>query len=489
MGDGPVRKRRAALLPPRTPRKDRTLRAATLRAMAPVGDTSGDPLAAFITAACVPLDRGHASGTIDEAEAILAAHPQVASANIHTAAILGDDATVRQFLARDVRSATAKGGPHGWDALTHLCFSNYLKLDRARSEGFVRAAAALLDAGASANTGWTEKHHPPHPEWEPVLYGAAGIAHHAEMTRLLLARGADPNEGEVVYHAPESYDNAAMKLLVETGKLTEESLTLMLIRKHDWHDVEGAKYLLEHGANPNRSWRHGLTALHHALARDNALLTIELLLEHGADPSLVCRGLSAVARAAREGRSDVLELFERRGISVELLGLDRLIAACARGDAAAVRAIAEREPRLVGELRAMGGDLLARFAGTGNPPGVARLLDLGVDVATPFREGDGYFGEPPGSLAIHIAAWRACLGVLKLLIERGSPVDTPDPNGHTPLALAVKACVDSYWSELATPEAVRSLLEAGASVNGVPYPTGHAEIDALLRAHGKDESS
>src|SRR5207253_2106329 len=96
---------------------------------------SGDPLAAFLEAACVPLDRGHASGTLELAESIRAAYPEVAAANVHAAAILGDDAAVRRFLARDAGAATAKGGPRGWDALTHLCFSRYLRLDRSRSEG------------------------------------------------------------------------------------------------------------------------------------------------------------------------------------------------------------------------------------------------------------------------------------------------------------------------------------------------------------------
>ncbi|MCI0623547.1 MAG: hypothetical protein L0387_18125 [Acidobacteria bacterium] len=92
---------------------------------------TGDPLAAFIEAACVPLDRGHGSETLEHAEAILAAHSEVASSDIHTVAILGDDAAVRRFLALDARSATAKGGPRGWDALTHPCFSRYRRLDRA----------------------------------------------------------------------------------------------------------------------------------------------------------------------------------------------------------------------------------------------------------------------------------------------------------------------------------------------------------------------
>ena len=96
-----------------------------------------DPVAAFIHAACVPLDAAHVSGTLDEANAILAANPPVATSSIHTAAILGDEGTVRRFLAEDPTSATAKSGPRGWDALTHLCFSRYLRLDAARSDGFV----------------------------------------------------------------------------------------------------------------------------------------------------------------------------------------------------------------------------------------------------------------------------------------------------------------------------------------------------------------
>jgi hypothetical protein len=141
-----------------------------------------DPLRDFMIAACAPLDTGHSSGTLEQAQAILAAHPEVATHDIYTAAVLGDDATVQRFLALDPASATTKGGPHGWDALTHLCFSRFLRLDRTRSAGFVRAAQALLDAGASANTGFYSHEHRPEPEFESVLYGAAGVAHHPELT-------------------------------------------------------------------------------------------------------------------------------------------------------------------------------------------------------------------------------------------------------------------------------------------------------------------
>ena len=226
-----------------------------------MAETEG-PRAAFIDAALW-------HGQLDPAESILAAHPEIASSDIHTAAILGDDAAVRRFLAHDPANATAKGGPRGWDALTHLCFSKYLRLDRARSDGFVRAATALLDAGASPNTGFYNKEHRPTPTLESVLYGAAGVAHHPELTRLLVERGADPNDDEVPYHAPETLDNRAMKILVESGKLTPASMMTMLVRKFDWQDNEGVAWLLAHGADPNFLSHWGDRPLHHSLSRGN----------------------------------------------------------------------------------------------------------------------------------------------------------------------------------------------------------------------------
>ena len=78
-----------------------------------------DPVAAFIRAASAPRE-SHVSGTLEEAELILAQYPRVRRANIYVAAMLADEAGVRDFLARDTANATAKGGPDGWDALTHL---------------------------------------------------------------------------------------------------------------------------------------------------------------------------------------------------------------------------------------------------------------------------------------------------------------------------------------------------------------------------------
>jgi len=444
---------------------------------------AADPAAAFIEAACVPVDGYHSEGTLDNAEAILAKHPETVSASIYTAAILGDEAGVRRLLALDMKNATVKGGLHNWDALTYLCFSRYLRLDRARWTGFVRAAEALLDAGASANTGWYDNTGEPRPYFESAIYGAAGLAQHPELTRLLLERGADPNDEETPYHIPESYDLTVLKVVVESGKLNDTGLNTMLLRKADWHDLEGIRYLLDHGADPNRMtiWKH--TALHQALRRDNAIEIIDAMLDHGADPSLVNGrdGRTAASMAARRGRGDVLESLERRGIPNGFQGVERLIAACAKNDGEVIASIVATEPPLLQELRRVGGTLLAEFAGNGNTAGAGCLLDLGVDVAELYQEGDPYFEIAKESTALHVAAWRARHGTVNFLIARGAPVNVTNARGRTPLDLAIRACVDSYWKRSRTTESIASLLRAGASTSGIELPTGYPEADELIR--------
>ena len=83
-------------------------------------------------------------------------------------------------------------------------------------------STALLDAGASAMTGWWEPSHQPAPEWESALYGAAGIAHDASLTRLLLEHGADPNVpdnsgGMPLHFAASSGSRRVVKLLLAHG--------------------------------------------------------------------------------------------------------------------------------------------------------------------------------------------------------------------------------------------------------------------------------
>ena len=446
-----------------------------------------DPVSAFIEAACVPRHDSHGSGTLEQAQLILQRYPQVATANIHTASILADESTVKKLLAQNPDNATSAGGPNNWDALTHLCFSRYLRLDPTRSESFVNTARALLDAGASANTGWYETIDHPNPRSviESAIYGAAGIAQHPGLTRLLLERGADPNDEETPYHVVETYDNTVLKIMLESGKFNQTSLNTILLRKSDWHDKRGIELALKYGANPNQATRWGFTALHQALRRDNGLIIIELLLNHGADPTIETRdGRSAIHIATRRGRGDVLDLFVKRGFTKSLVEpifyvedpLDPFFAACARNDQAALHAWTVKDLHLDPEA----GTALAEFAGNANTEGVRNLLDRGVPVNALYS-GDPYFDIARDSTALHVAAWRAWPETVKLLIARGAPINALDAKGRTPLALAVKACVDSFWSYRRSPESVKALLEAGATTEGIKIPSGYDEVDALLR--------
>jgi ankyrin repeat protein len=241
---------------------------------------------------------------------------------------------------------------------------------------------------------------------------------------------------------------------------------------------------LEHGANPNYMTHWGFTALHQSLRRDNGLIMIEMLLNHGANPAIKStrEGKSAIDIAIHRGRGDVLDEFERRNISLDLHGVAQLIAACAQNKTEAIHTLTQSKPGLIPELRAKGGTLLAQFAGNANTEGVRNLLDLGVPI-TALYEGNPYFDIAKDSTALHVAAWRAWPETVKLLIARGAPINALDGKGRTALALAVKAAVDSYWTRRRTPDSIQSLLEAGASIANIEIPTGYDEADILLRQY------
>ncbi|HKO12323.1 MAG TPA: ankyrin repeat domain-containing protein [Acidobacteriaceae bacterium] len=447
-----------------------------------------DPVALFLEFASVPRHGSHAAGTLDQANLILSRYPQVATASIYTAAVLADEPAVRTFLARDPALATASGGPYAWDALTWLSFSRYLRLDATRSDAFVATARALLEAGASANTGWWENtdDEPPRPFLESVLYAAAGLARNPGLTRLLLEYGADPNDDETCYHAPESYDNAVMQILIESGRCNERSLAWLAARKADWHDEKGLLLALDGGADPNymTQWKH--SPFQHSIRRDNGLVMIEMFLDHGADPYLrnTADQRNAFQMAAYHGRGDILAELERRGFAPNYDGatpdLDALVAACARASA---EEVARRiTPDLRRQLLDLGGALLARFAGAANLDGVRVLLNLGVPVDALWSEGDPYFEVARNSTALHVAAWRAHHDVVRELIARGADVNATDARGRRPLLLAVTACIDSYWMRRRKPDSVAALLAAGATTKGIKLPTGYEAIDELLLA-------
>lgn len=446
-------------------------------------DASDDPVNTFISVACVDRHGWHGGGTLNDAETILAKYPDVATANIYSAAVLGDEKDIRGWLTRDRQLATAKGGPHDWDTLTYLCFSRYLRLDKARADSFAACARALLESGASANTGWMETiDTPPRQIIESAIYGAAGVARSIAVTQVLLDFGADPNDEETPYHAAETYDNEVLEILLQSGRFNERSLATVAARKCDWHDDAGLLLALDHGANPNYMtvWKH--SPLHQSIRRDNGLVMIEQLLDHGADPLLAntVDGRNAFQMAAYHGRGDILNALDRRGFKYEFKGIDTLVASCARGDVEAAQHLLEAVKELREQLHAIGGTLLAQFSGPGIDTAVRALLAVGVSPNALWPTGDGYWDLAPASTALHVAAWRANHDVVNTLITAGAPVNARDARNRTALQLAVKACTDSYWQYRRKPDSVAALLAAGATTDGIDIPTGYDDIDRLL---------
>ena len=74
-------------------------------------------LSALMEAALPPAI--HRSGTLDRAGSLLEAHPELATATIHVAGMLGEVEAVAAFLDRDPAAAKQPGGPRNWDPL--LC--------------------------------------------------------------------------------------------------------------------------------------------------------------------------------------------------------------------------------------------------------------------------------------------------------------------------------------------------------------------------------
>ena len=101
------------------------------------------------------------------------------------------------------------------------------------------------------------------------------------------------------------------------------------------------------------------------------------------------------------------------------------------------------------------------------------LLTQGVDPAA---------GISTGLSAFHWAANRGNLNTVKLLIERGAPLEQKNMYGGTVLGCTV-------WSAIHEPRVdhvtiIEALLAAGANIDEADYPTGNERVDEVLRRHG-----
>jgi ankyrin repeat protein len=182
------------------------------------------------------------------------------------------------------------------------------------------------------------------------------------------------------------------------------------------------------------------------------------LVEHGAD----------VTRRRADGRSPyaVAELNGNRAVADWLLAheapgdlpeVDRLVAACSRGDRAAATALLEARPALRDELGPEHYGAFYRAAERNDVPALEAMLACGFD---PNR-GD----ESIGKTVLHVAAMEGWPEAVRVLLAHGASVSARDREFKAqPLVWAAEGSRSRKRAGRDHAAAGRLLLDAGSPV-------------------------
>jgi hypothetical protein len=252
------------------PRLKRYLEIAAELRRDPVDARPRDDVERFCALACLQYSAADEPARWAEAADLLAVQPDLPARSIYAAAVVGDPEAVRAHLAADRSAATRDGGPFRWVPLVYLVYSRVAQSDA------VATARVLLDSGADPASGYLWQglptpftaltgcfgegeqgpgRQPRHPQWEPLA-------------RLLLERGADPNDGQTLYNRMFGRDDSHLELLFDYGLGTgdggawrqrlgdaTESPAEMMRRQVDWAQAHGfdrrLALLARHGFAPD----------------------------------------------------------------------------------------------------------------------------------------------------------------------------------------------------------------------------------------------
>ena len=355
------------------------------------------------------------AGRSGGADALLAEHPELATANAFTMAATGSAEALGDVLDSAPDLASRQGGPFGWEPLLYLTYS---RLDGDRD--WLAAARILLDRGADPNAGYLwdgltspftaltgafgggEGDQPPHP---------AGLA----LARLLLGAGADANDAQTLYNRGLG------------GSWEDDTEVLELLFEFGLGRGDGGVWKARLGPTlptPERLVRDELATA----ALRGGPRRARLLLQHGADVDGVgghpaYGGRTPLELALLNGHREVAEILEAAGGTARLAEVETFLVAVMRGDAGAVAA---HPAETVGALRRGHPDLVGRAAEQRNIPAVRLLVSLGWDV--------NHLGR---TTAMHHAAWNDDVAMARALLELGAdPAISDEVHHSTPLGWA-----------------------------------------------------
>lgn len=410
-----------------------------------------------------------ALGDLRRALEILQNHPTLADANFHTALVFGDPARVEAALDRAPEIATAKGGPRHWEPLLYVCFSRFASRSSTRAAGLVETAQTLLARGATPDCSYVAKEWPDYPL--SCLYGATGINNNLALARVLLEAGANPNDGESVYHSTEHADLECLRLLLVHGASVPGTNAL----KHmlDREDIEGTRLLLESGADPNEVNGRGETALHWAVWRGRSPEIITLLINYGVPLDAVqADGRTAYAMAMQRGQQQTAALLAASGASTVLSELDRFVAEAVRAAPDELSRLLQQAPPNLKSLE--NAYLIPDLANSHGTDAVRVLLAAGLPVDAR--------GEM-GATALHWACWKGYPDLAKLLLEAGASLVARDSTHHGTPADWLTHGLNNCGEGGDYAGVARLLLAAGAVLPPNEVPTGNTEVDAVLREY------
>ena len=326
----------------------------------------------------------------------------------------GEISIIQRQLVNDPAWIAKAGGPLNLPPLVAATHSGLIQLPEHRT-GIHGTVGFLLEAGADPNQSVASRW-PPASLSEPsrdhrlsALYGAAGVNHNADVTRLLLDTGAAPNDQESLYHALESTDATIVRLLLDAGAIV--SGTNALYHALDYDKLDTFQLLLSRTETLNDQDMGPL--LLWAIRRRRSVAHIESIIGAGADPAAKAKdGTSAFILALRQGLPELAALLKRADVAEEPSEADLFVAACATANAEEARRLQTRNPDFPYVFEDAQLSMFSDLAAEGCNEAVKLMAELGwpIDV----RGGDW------DASALNQAVFRGDAALAETLLSHGA---------------------------------------------------------------------